>query len=201
MKPLAVCYVQLIPYSRIRNGLMLRPLDLFVALKIAVSPEEAATYQRLASALGLSSSQVHRAVKSAQASGLVLEEDKTRVDRRGLLELLVGGVRHVYPATPGGATRGMPTAHSAPPLSAELSGGGPELVWPDPEGQTRGMAVEPLSRRAPAAAKRDRTFYEVLALVDALRIGRARERALAKEHLHKRLGQEKAPFSKEAISR
>lgn len=179
---------------------MLRPLGLFVALKIAVSPEEAATYQRLASALGLSSSQVHRAVKSAQASGLVLEEDKTRVDRRGLLELLAGGVRHVYPAAPGGATRGMPTAHSAPPLSSELSGGGPELVWPDPEGPARGMAVEPLSGRAPAAAKRDRRFYEVLALVDALRVGRARERALAEEHLRERLEEEQMSATKEGAA-
>jgi hypothetical protein len=88
--------------------------------------------------------------------------------------------------------RGMPTAHSAPPLSGHLTDDGPALVWPFPEGQARGMAVDPLCKHVLAAAERDRAFYEMLALVDALRIGRARERALAEEHLREHLGQEKA---------
>jgi len=149
-------------------------------------------YQRLASSLGLSTSQVHRSVESGQQSGLLLGGSKTRVDRRGLSGLLVSGVRHVYPAQAGKMARGMPTAHSAPPLSGHLTDDGPALVWPFPEGQARGMAVGPLCKHVPAAAERDRTFYEMLALVDALRIGRARERALAEEHLREHLGQEKA---------
>lgn len=176
---------------------MLHPLDLFVVLKIAVSPQEATTYQQLASGLGLSTSQVHRAVKSGQQSGLLREGSKKRVDRRGLLRLLACGVRYVYPVQPGSRVRGMPTAYSAAPLVDELTDAGPALVWPAPEGRARGIAIEPLCKHAPAAAKHDRAFYEVLALVDALRVGRVRERALAEEHLRERLGQEKACSSEE----
>jgi len=63
----------------------------------------------------------------------------------------------------------------------------PPLVWPHPEGDVRGESLEPLYPSAIDAARRDRALYESLALVDALRVGRARERALAIDLLTKRL--------------
>jgi len=43
-----------------------------------------------------------------------------------------------------------------------------------PNGDTRGIALEPLYKTAPIAALRDPVLYEFLALVDAIRDGRAR---------------------------
>jgi hypothetical protein len=39
----------------------------------------------------------------------------------------------------------------------------------------------------PGAARRDPALYDLLALVDALRIGRARERSLAEKEITKRM--------------
>jgi hypothetical protein len=50
-----------------------------------------------------------------------------------------------------------------------------------------GRAVAPLYRSAPLAAAEDPRLHELLALVDALRVGRARERTLAREELDRRL--------------
>ena len=52
------------------------------------------------------------------------------------------------------------------------------------------MALEPLYKTAPAAALRDPTLYELLALVDAIRDGRARERKIAEQELISRLRSE-----------
>lgn len=60
-------------------------------------------------------------------------------------------------------------------------------VWPDPAGTVRGESFEPLHRAAPEAARRDPGLYELLALLDALRGGRARERKLARAELEARL--------------
>ena len=49
------------------------------------------------------------------------------------------------------------------------------LVWPHPEGEVRGESLEPLYPSAVEAAPKISKLYECLALVDALRIGRARE--------------------------
>jgi len=113
---------------------MLQPLDLFVALKLAVSKKEA-TYAELASEMGLSPSQVYRAVQSCKKSGLVLER-KTGIDRKALLELVSHAARFVYPVQVGPVTRGTPTAYSAAPLKDDICNSSSPLVWPDPEGDT-----------------------------------------------------------------
>ena len=83
----------------------------------------------------------------------------------------------------------MPTSYAAAPLNRmmSISDNDPQPVWPDPEGTVRGYKLEPLFASVPKAAKIDEGLYELLALVDTIRDGRARERNLAAEELHKRL--------------
>ncbi len=88
----------------------------------------------------------------------------------------------------GGLTRGLETAHAVPALRAHfIYDGEPPPVWPDPEGTVRGQAFEPLYKSAPKAARQDPALYELLALVDAIRGGRARERRLASEMLQRKV--------------
>jgi len=51
----------------------------------------------------------------------------------------------------------------------------------------RGISFLPLHRQAPKAALRDARLYELLALVDAVRGERTRERKLAIDELTRRL--------------
>lgn len=97
------------------------------------------------------------------------------------------GVRYAFPASPGPIVRGMPTAYAAPPLAEKISSDELPPVWPDPNELVRGYSVEPLYSSVPVAVKCDSRFYELAALVDALRIGRARERNLAGEVLKERI--------------
>jgi len=60
-------------------------------------------------------------------------------------------------------------------------------VWFDAEGDIQGYEVSPLYKSVPPAVKLDKGFYELLALIDAIRIGRAREKQLAIQELTKRL--------------
>jgi len=47
----------------------------------------------------------------------------------------------------------------------------------------RGVGVTPLHASVPYAAMQDAKLYEMLALFDALRVGKARERGMALERL------------------
>jgi hypothetical protein len=49
------------------------------------------------------------------------------------------------------------------------------------------VAVEPLHEKAPQAAARDAKLYELLAAVDAMRVGRARDMEMARDILRSRL--------------
>ncbi len=68
-------------------------------------------------------------------------------------------------------------------------GNDPIPVWPDAEGDRRGVALEPLYRSVPRSLRQfpDPIFYELLVLVDAIRSGRARERNLAIKFLKERM--------------
>jgi hypothetical protein len=103
---------------------------------------------------------------------------------RNLKEFLIYGARYVFPVEHGGPTRGTVTAEAAAPLVKHF----PELfalppVWPDPKGAVRGLAFSPLYKSVPEAARRDPKLHELLALVDAIRDGRAREREIAVREL------------------
>lgn len=174
--------------SRIANMvcLVMKPQDIVVLLELSVAEGEL-TYTRLAQAVGMSVSEVHSVIRRSAKAGLLNPETRRPI-RRALLEFLIHGLKYVFPAERGGLTRGLPTAHAAPPLKERIVGGdGMPPVWPDPLGEVRGEALSPLYKSVPAAARRDPALYELLALVDAVRAGRARERAMAAEELERRL--------------
>lgn len=111
-----------------------------------------------------------------------------RLNRSALLEFLLHGIRYVFPAEKGALTRGVPTGYAASPLKEFIATDGePIPVWPHAEGPVRGYSFSPLHKNVPQAALRDARLYELLALVDALRDGRARERDLAGRELKIRL--------------
>jgi hypothetical protein len=64
-----------------------------------------------------------------------------------------------------------------------ISGEEDAYVWPYAKGNMRGTAVKPLSENAPKAVLKDDRLYDLLALVDAIRIGKVRERNLAVKKL------------------
>ena len=157
------------------------------------------TYATLARELGMSVGEVHGATQRAADAGLFDLEGK-RPRLQALKEYLVHGVKYAFPAQRGAPTRGMPTSFAASPLKEHFaSAGAKDLppVWPDAEGKIRGYALEPLFPSVPFAARHDPRLYELLALVDALREGRARERQFAAAELGRRLeafaGREESP--------
>lgn len=167
----------------------LKPQDILVALKLLAVGSAPWSYASLGVQLGMSPSQLHAAVRRLLAVQLAVRKgDRIAPNRRTLEEFLVHGLQYVFPAERGEMTRGMPTAHAAPPLDRHLvSDAEPPPVWPSPEGTLRGLAFSPLYPLAPGAARSDPQLYELLVLVDAIRGGRARERALAIQELKKRL--------------
>jgi len=167
---------------------MLRPLDIVVLLKLSLERGRP-SYLQLAEDLHLYPSEVYTSVKRARASQLFQEgEEGARLNRSGLLEFLLHGIRYAFPAEKGGLTRGVPTAYAAAPLRKAIAyDGEPPPVWPFAEGPVRGYSFSPLHKNVPKAALKDARLYELLALVDALREGRARERELAGRELKVRL--------------
>lgn len=79
---------------------------------------------------------------------------------------------------PGAIIRRIPTVHSAKPLS-DLIDSNENYVWSSEKGTLRGESIIPLYPAVMEAALNDEDLYELLTLVDAIRIGKAREKELA----------------------
>ena len=167
----------------------LKPQDVVVALKLFGYPSGRPPISVVASDLGLSPSEVHGAIQRLRSSRLLhgpALNDKPNIS--GLEEFLVHGLKYAFPAEHGEVTRGIPTSYAAEPLKSEIAVSSDlPPVWPWQDGNTRGVGLEPLYKNVPRAALRDRALYQLLALVDAIRDGRARERNLAERDLVRRL--------------
>ena len=156
----------------------LKPQDVLVVLKLLGTGGLDCTFAQLGQELGISASEANQAFHRARRAGLIRPMEDVPV-ASAIAELLIHGLKYVFPVQPGRRTRGIPTGFAAAPL-AEYFGASkedPDLpVWPDPDGDHAGLEIKPLFRSAPGAARRDAKLYEWLVLADALRgAGRAWE--------------------------
>ncbi len=164
----------------------LKPQDVVVLAKLLTYQDRRPPLAQVAVDLAISASEIHAALKRLSHAGLVSSAEVPI--RQAAEEFFVHAVKYVFPAVSGEVTRGIPTSYAAPPLNREIVG---DLeippVWPFSNGTHRGETFEPLYRTVPIAALKDTALYELLALLDAVRAGRARERRLAEKEIASRV--------------
>lgn len=165
------------------NGM--RPHDIAILLKIVSKGKKAWFMRDLASELSISASEISESIHRSCIAGLIGADKKT-LNKLALLDFLKFGLKHVYPQQPGALSRGIATAHAAPPLNERILSD-EVFVWPWGEGNTRGQSIQPLHSNTPEACLRDPEYYELMALTDAIRIGKVREQNLALDMIKERM--------------
>jgi len=137
----------------------------------------------------MSASEVHSASERAIICRLLTKDNgQLRTINSAMQEFILHGAKYVFPPIMGSIVRGIPTGAAGYPLRQHFTQGEMlEFVWPDPSGNTRGISLLPIYPSAPIAASNDSNLYEMLVLVDALRVGAAREREIATLELTRRL--------------
>jgi DNA-binding transcriptional ArsR family regulator len=137
----------------------------------------------LAADTGISKSQISLSLKRMYDVGLAKNDRRLGIPKtnsKALLEFIAYGIRYVFPAKEGELTRGIATSIAAPVLQGKLMTSG-ELspVWPYAKGKTKGLTVEPLHPNIFQSVREDGRMYAFLALTDAVRLGKPRERNVA----------------------
>jgi DNA-binding transcriptional ArsR family regulator len=167
----------------------IQPLDVLVLLKLIAADGKSLSVRKLADSLGgVSKSTVEVALQRLTAHALLRQsEGKRQINRLAARDLLEKAIQWIAPAVIGRFELGLATAHAAQPLADRLRGDADPVVMPIAEGPMRGRAVTPLHPAAPGAAQSDPKLHELLSLVDALRIGGARDREAAMAELRSRI--------------
>jgi hypothetical protein len=166
----------------------LRPSDLVVACQLAITPE--AKFLEIANSTGISSGECHNAVRRLRLARLVLSGER-RPAGDVLHLFLVQGAPFAFPPVLGPQTIGITTGPSADVFRTVFDSA-ETFVWPDASGSRRGQSLVPLFPGAPSLSTQNEPLYQMLAIVDALRIGTTRVRELASELLAERLTSSKA---------
>lgn len=154
--------------------------------------QECFSARGLAEATGISKTEANSSLNRSIGVGLAKYDRQSRLPKanvKALYDFIVSGLRYVFPARPLAIERGVLTGFDAPGLEGLVASINEEhFIWPDAEGNHRGQAISPLYKSSAYAAKQDEWLYQVMALVDVIRLGNAREVNVAKTELKKRLG-------------
>ena len=169
---------------RKHNGM--RPQDIVVLLKLISFHDKKWTFAEIANALQISETEVSFAVERNKIAGLV-NPAKNKVNKLALREFLIYGLKYVFPPQVGHSARGIATAHSAPPVSQYIAKGNEGYVWAYYRGTKRGNTIVPLYDKIPKIIENQSDLYELLTIIDTLRIGKKREVEIAINELDKRL--------------
>lgn len=164
----------------LQAGLLVQNYHVLDAASVALSVQEPTAIYRVArrKRLHAGASDGDDAQSKAAKS-----DNPVRPHSKQLAEFALHGARYAFAADKTPSTIGVPTSHSAPAFAGVFAPGSEDFVWPHPNGTKRGVGIEPLHPSVPFAAMQDAKLYEMLALFDALRVGRARERGMALERL------------------
>lgn len=164
----------------LQAGLLVQNYQVLDAASVALSVQEPATIYRVSRRKRLHAGA--SAGDDAQSKAATAD-NPVRPHSKQLAEFALHGARYAFAADKTPSTIGVPTSHSAPAFEGVFAPGSEDFVWPHPNGTKRGVGIEPLHPSVPFAAMQDAKLYEMLALFDALRVGRARERGMALERL------------------
>jgi hypothetical protein len=168
--------------------MVLKPQDIFIALKLVALGKEGWTYVQLANSLHMSASEINAGVKRCIRARLLSPPPKRGKNPQPIImaleEFLVHGIKYAFPPDRGELTGGVPTGHAGPHTMGE-TWQAEEIppVWPHPKGTVRGYAFSPLYSSAAEAALEDPVLHELLALTDILRDDRSRDKNQAAKSL------------------
>jgi len=171
---------------------MLKGQDCVILIKLLANQNQVDWSQReLAKVLNISLSEINAGLKRLSNASLIrlgMPDQSIIPVVQAAYEFLVHGVKYCFATQLGEFTRGVPTGIAAPVFKDKIVvGDDPLPVWPYGMGNAKGLSIEPLYKSVPSVLEEhfDQKFYDILALVDILRIGRAREKKIAEEMLQK----------------
>lgn len=193
--------------------IIIKPFDLVVAIKIGINeralraspsrtvgePLPANSMSDLSATLNRGKADVSRSIQRLLSSGLIAEREPTSndpaahnrkyysVQRQGLSDFILHGVRFAFVPNKIGYGRGIPTGWNCPFVTSAINPPDIPMVWPTPGGETSGELLEPLYPGAPWAASRDKELYSILSLIEIIRTGKPRELKYARDLLHTKI--------------
>ncbi|MEM9156136.1 MAG: hypothetical protein AAGB13_14070 [Cyanobacteria bacterium P01_F01_bin.33] len=166
---------------------MLQPVDIAVAAIAAYRRHQNGAWapKGVREDLNLPWSSLHLCLSRLQRANIIRNGRVNRVALAALLPIL----QYLIPVVPERSrqVRGIPTGASAPIFAGQIVAS-ESFVWEFESGDEMGYAIAPLHPLIPKAVMHHPELHGVMACLDAARMGKARELAVAFECLQYLIG-------------
>ncbi len=168
-----------------QQPISLKPQDVAILVKLLVNKNPSWRQVDLAQELGLNQGEIAKALKRLEKAGLFHNRN---ANRSTALEFIIHAIKYIFPVEVGALTVGVPTGLSCPAHEKMVLHSNDDVyVWPSAQGKKRGQLIKPFYSKLAEAALKDADFYGLMAAIEILRVGRARERKLAEKYLERKI--------------
>jgi hypothetical protein len=163
----------------------LRPQDILVLSKLVGLKGELRKQIDLANQLGISQSEIVHSLKRLNSAGLY-NKDLKSVNRLSVIEFIEHAIKFIFPIEHGGYSRGIRTGESSEFLDGKIMGNEFKFVWPNEDGEHKGISINPIYSTVAFAVKSDELLKKILNIVDVFRgSGSVRLKKIASTELRK----------------
>jgi len=161
--------------------------DVYALISFLVIGKQKVTLRDWEKSVGMSRASLARSLKQLKKSKLIVEMvGGDEPNFRNIEEFLLSGFPYVFAEEKGSLVRGFATGIDGSSLKKDFVESEYPAVWAHYEGNIKGFEVEPLHKAIPeliAKGRMNPELYELLALLDVLRVGQKREVDVAKNKI------------------
>lgn len=150
-----------------RKNRVLKQQDIIILGKLATDSEWP-TQKEIADSIGLSQAEVSHALKTLDSIGLINLEQK-KLNKIAIAEFIEHAIKYFYPIEKKGMGRGIRVGPSYSYFKSKVQSEEYNYVWPDSEGDTKGVIVVPLLPHLSQSVKDNDKFLLFLNIVEIFR--------------------------------
>lgn len=165
-----------------RNNRGIKSQDIVVLGKL-ITDEKWPSQKDIAISLGLSQSEISHSLKTLEQVGLI-NSGQRNVNKLAVTEFIVHALKFFYPSEKHGVGRGISVGPSSAYFNKRVHSDEFHYVWPDPNGDTKGILISPLLPQLTTSIRENEKLLLFLNIIEVFRgLGGVRHLQVAQKAL------------------
>lgn len=150
-----------------RQNRQIKPQDVVILGKL-ISDKDCRSQKEIADSLGLSQAEISHALKTLAHVGLINLATK-KVNKLAVTEFITHALKFLFPIEKKGTGRGISIGPSSSIFKGKVQSDDYNYIWPDPDGDSKGVVITPLLSNLPKSAIGNETLFTYLNVIEIFR--------------------------------
>jgi hypothetical protein len=150
-----------------RQNRVIKPQDVVILGKL-ISEKAWPSQKEIGDSLKLSQAEISHALKTLDQIGLINLTTK-KINKLAVTEFITHALKFLYPIEKKGTGRGILIGPSSSTFKGKVQSDEYNYIWPDPNGDSKGIVVTPLLPELSNSVKENDILYTFLNVVEIFR--------------------------------